>query len=898
MTSDLHAAGPPTTDRPTLRSTLRRVRPTDRSSGIRRAGTVLASGLAAGALLLTSLTAAAPANAAGETWSVGEPVASDTFARTVATGFGSADLGGDYSSAVTTGMAVANGGSITFTTPGTARQALLAGVQIADVQATATITVPTLPTAGSGVYFGLQARSDGKRYYQSTLRVTPTGSVYLGTARIDGSTTNQTKLSKEALVASGLQPGQSLQMDLRTRSSTTVTVASRAWVVGAAKPSWQRIATDASAERLQSGGIGVWGYLSSAAAPLGLGISALSAAPVTSSSANPEPEPTTPVPAPTEPTDPVETPVPEPTTPATPTTPTTPATPTTPTGPDTQVPSSGRGSAAVGTTSYAIPRGALYVTAGNGTGGSGSLASPYTSLTHAVAKAPSGSTLVLRAGTYRESVVLASSKQLTVQSYPKEAVWLDGSDRVTGWNKSSTGWAVTGWNTGFDTSPTFTKGASDGSAEAIKFINPDYPLAAYPDQVWIDGVAQRQVASERAVTAGSFFVDRGGKRLILGTDPAGKTVTASKLQTALAVKSVGSVVRGLGVRNYGNSVYQMGAITAQNDAITFENLVVQDNATIGMYAWGTGVTFANITATGNGMMGGGANSADKFTLKNSVISGNNVQNFNRMPVSGGFKITRSRTVAFTDNDFQKNTTVGLWLDESVYNGKVSGNRSIGNGATGIILEISDTFSVTNNVIASNGRYGLWIGNTGNVQVWNNTITGNSMAALQLTQDKRRQTNVNSAGHDRRQPLPDMTVPWIIKNVTVSNNVISGAGGGCLVCVEDQSKEFTAEQMKLTLNGNVYQRASANAPSLAVRWGQGAATAKSFATVAAFTKATGQERRSVLVEGTAVTTAGYQLTPAALVQSALVVVAVPSSIAGLLGLPAGIAPARAGSLLSP
>lgn len=819
----------------------------------------------------------------------------------MASGFGTAELGGAYTSPVTTGLAVASGGRISFATPGTARQAVLSGVQIADVQATATITVPTLPTAGSGLYFGLQTRSDGKRYYQSTLRVTPTGSVYLGTARVDGSTADQTRLSKEALIASDLQPGQSLQMDLRTRSSGSVTIASRAWVVGGAKPSWQRIATDASAQRLQSGGIGVWGYLSSTAAPQGLGISALSAAPVTSTTSNPEPEPTTPVPTPTEPTDPVETPAPEPTTPAeptTPTTPTTPTAPTTPTGPDAQVPSAGRGSAAVGSASYAIPTKALYVSAGTGNGGSGTLASPYTSLAHAIDKAPSGSTLVLRAGTYRESVVVASSKKLTIQSYPKEAVWLDGSSTVTGWKKGSVGWAVSGWNTGFDTSPTFTKGASDGSAEAIKFINPDYPLAAYPDQVWIDGVAQRQVASERAVTAGSFFVDRSGKRLVLGTDPSGRTVTASTLQTALAVKSVGSVVRGIGVRNYGNSVYQMGAITAQNDAITFENLVVQDNATIGLYAWGTGVTFANITATGNGMMGGGANAADKFTLKNSVVSGNNVQNFNRMPVSGGFKITRSRTVAFTNNDFQRNTTVGLWLDESVYNGTVTGNRSIANGASGIILEISDTFTVTNNVIASNGRYGLWIGNTGNVQVWNNTITGNSMAALQLTQDKRRQTNVNSAGHDRRQSLPDLTVPWIIKNVTVSNNVISGAGGGCLVCVEDQSKEFTAEQMKLTLNGNVYQRASTSSPSLAVRWGQGAGTAKSFATVAAFTKATGQERRSVLVDGTAVTTTGYQLTPAALAQSALVVVVLPTSVAALLGRPAGLAPARAGSLLSP
>lgn len=884
LTSDLHAAGLPTSSRPTNRPTNHDPadRPTTAArSALRRIANITAVGIAAGTLLLTSIVAAAPATAATDDWTPGAPIVADTFQRGVATGLGAAELGGAYS-ATTKGFAVTPGSaSIAFDKAGTARQSVLAGIKAPDVEATTTIIVPSLPTGGNGVSFGLQVRSNGSSYYQGNLRIAPNGSAYLGITRVDGAPDKQTRLANESLALSGLQAGAVLHLDVRAYGAASAHIATRAWLDGGTPPDWQRVADDASAQRVTTGGIGIWSYLSSGtSAPLALQLASLGAVPLTAGSS--APDPTTPtVPAPTTPTDPAV-----------------PAVPAPGTGTDAPVSTAGRGSAPVGSTSYPIPAGAKYVTAGNGTSGSGSLASPYTSLAHAVATAPSGSTLVLRAGTYHESVNVPGVKKVTIQAYPKEAVWLDGSSPVAGWKKSSVGWAVSGWTTNFSSGPTFTKDAPDNAAEATKFVDPAYPMAAHPEQVWIDGIAQKEVAAEKNVTAGTFYVDDAGKRLVLGTDPAGKAVRSSTLQTALAVKSIGSVVRGIGVRNYGNSVYQMGAITAQNDGITFENLVVQNNATIGMYVWGTGVTFANITSTGNGMQGGGANAAYGFTLKNSVFSGNNVERFKRMPASGGFKISRSRDVNFSNNDFQNNTTVGLWLDESVYNAKVVGNRSTGNGATGIILEISDTISVANNIIAGNGRYGLWIGDTGNVQVWNNTITGNTMAALQLTQDTRRQTNLKQAGHDKKRPLPDMTVPWILKNVTVSNNVISGGGGGCLVCVEDQSKEFTAEQMKLTLNGNLYQRASTSSPSLTVRWGQGAAAAKSFKTLADFTKATGQDKRSKLIDGTAVTTGTYLLTPAALTQSAAISVPVPAAVAALFGQQAGVAPVRTGSVLTP
>ena len=50
-----------------------------------------------------------------------------------------------------------------------------------------------------------------------------------------------------------------------------------------------------------------------------------------------------------------------------------------------------------------------------GTGGSGSAAAPYGSAQTAIDKAPSGSTIVLRGGTYRESIFVPKGKQLTIR---------------------------------------------------------------------------------------------------------------------------------------------------------------------------------------------------------------------------------------------------------------------------------------------------------------------------------------------------------------------------------------------------------------------------------------------------------------------------------------------------
>jgi hypothetical protein len=75
-------------------------------------------------------------------------------------------------------------------------------------------------------------------------------------------------------------------------------------------------------------------------------------------------------------------------------------------------------------------------------------------------------------------------------------------------------------------------------------IDPAYPYAGFPDQVFINSDPLKQVGSKAAVTSGTFYVDYTNSILYVGTDPSGKTVEASTQFKALQFEngSQGSIV--------------------------------------------------------------------------------------------------------------------------------------------------------------------------------------------------------------------------------------------------------------------------------------------------------------------------------------------------------------------
>lgn len=541
------------------------------------------------------------------------------------------------------------------------------------------------------------------------------------------------------------------------------------------------------------------------------------------------------------------------------------------------------GAAEPGATAYAVPSGAIVVSPTGSDSAAGTAAAPVRTLGRAVAIAAAGKTIVLRAGTYNESVVV--DKRLTIQAWPNEAVWLDGSIPVTSWTASSGRWS-TSWTIEFDSSATYDRGSTDTS-----WIDPAYPMAAHPEQVWINGVAQRQVGSLSQVNSGAFYHDTAGNKLWLGTDPTGKEVRVSNRSRALMVRAANTVLRGFGVRRYAPSVPDMGSITIEQAGVTVEHLVVTDAATTGLHvgAGRTGntsnVVIRNVSIARSGMLGFNASYSDKLTLQGVISEGNNTERFRTAPVSGGAKIGRSRTVTVRDSHFKANRGPGLWLDESVYDMIVVNNEMRDNTKHGVSLEISSKAVFANNVVTNNHSTGLKVNNTSDVKLWNNTFIGNDRSVW-LVQDSRLPTSASSVGRDPRRPFPDPTMTWLLGPVTMANNVLSyQRSGDCMLCVEDTSStRRSAEQMGIDPNGNVYNRANTSSPATVVLWARAGTSPYAYATLNSFKNATGREAAGYLVDGPAAI--DVNSVPTGSMPTSSTALPLPSDVAALVSQPAG------------
>ena len=833
---------------------------------------------------------AAPASGAA----AGDLIA-DSFGRSVTSGWGSAETGGSYTYTERTAFSVANGrGSIKLPSAGQSRQADLA-VSSADQVSAASIGVAALPTAGNGTYVALLARSGGGRAYRALVTIKPGGTATLAVTRIDGSAGALTAIGSAVTLPGKVTANSLLRLELTTTGSADVAITARAWPAGTTPPAAQITQTDRSAGRITTKGtFAIWAYSSSSSGPSTVLVDDLSVRPP--AAATPTTTPTTPTTTRTTPTTPTTTG----TTPATaPTTRTTTPIPTTTSPapappPDAVVqpdPASSGGAPLLGSRSYTAPAGALFVSPSGSDSAAGTVAAPYRTITKAISAATAGRTIVVRAGIYHESLTITTP--VTIQPYNNEIVWLDGSSPVTGWVADGNAWRVDNWTAEFDSSPTYTRGAADNTAAFWGFVNPAYPMAAHPDQVWIAGQAQAQVGSRAELAPGRFYVDDAANRLYIGSDPTGRQVRASDLSTAIKLRAAGSVLQGFGVSRFAPSVPDMGTVTVERPSSRIENMAFLDNATTGLSVLATDVTVANVTTARNGLLGMHANYADRITVTNLSALSNNLERFNTSPVSGGLKITRTRGIAITGGQFRDNIGPGIWLDESTYGATISNNKMIRNSSHGISVELSASATLVNNLLQDNGGFGMKINDTSSVRIWNNTLTNNNRP-INIVQDDRRASNQSTPGHDPRQPFPDSTMTWINGPVEVRNNVIAGTTGNCLLCVEDYSKQLSAEQMKVTALGNVYQRSSTSTPTWVVVWSAGAGNPRVFTTVAAFRTGTGQEAQSLSLDGTAATNPNGSPTTAVTGQFAAIAQPLPTELATSL-LPAGTR--RLGSTLT-
>lgn len=428
------------------------------------------------------------------------------------------------------------------------------------------------------------------------------------------------------------------------------------------------------------------------------------------------------------------------------------------------------GSLPVGSATYGVPDSGqvLFVSPSGSDSAAGTLAAPKQTLAGALSavNASFGAAfIVMRAGTYHESLTV--SKAVTIQAYPSEAVWLDGSSAYSSWTGSGP-WTAP---LGVDWAPVSTTG---------------YPLTTYaqgnlPEQVWIDDVAQLQVADGATPAAGQFSVNRTAHTVTIGTDPSGKQVRVAELNTALTV-SAQVKLYGFGIRRYSPLVQEglsgLVYFGGTSQGSTVENMVFQDCYAVGLVS-ARALTVRDITVQDCGGAGMQVTTASGFSMERFVIRRCNRNLWKAQPITAGIKVTRTEGILLKDglvSDIPD--AMGVWFDVSVTKSIVA-NVAV-DGTTvmsapvmqlGLHSELSDGGLYSDgqhtswyvNCRVTNTKHGIKFLDAGHTTVANCKVDSYSSVGIYLQQDERRNSGTSN--------LDPNVVPWVGRGTGLLNNDI-------------------------------------------------------------------------------------------------------------------------------
>jgi hypothetical protein len=199
--------------------------------------------IAAGVTAAAAVVILGPPASAATTWNQTQNV-SDTFARTLSSGWGTATQGGAWSTTTSSLFAVASHmGRINAPAPGATLVQKLVSVHAADELARVTFLLPTLPGSTSGEYVTLRTRvqADGSALLAQA-RILNTGVMTVSLQQLNGPAT--TALVTGAATPYKVVAGQKINLDLQTTGAAPSTsVTARAYPATATPPAWQATAT-------------------------------------------------------------------------------------------------------------------------------------------------------------------------------------------------------------------------------------------------------------------------------------------------------------------------------------------------------------------------------------------------------------------------------------------------------------------------------------------------------------------------------------------------------------------------------------------------------------------------------------------------------------------------------
>ncbi|HEY1741431.1 MAG TPA: PKD domain-containing protein, partial [Acidimicrobiia bacterium] len=195
-------------------------------------------------------------------------LASDTFTRTVPSGWGSADTGGAYSAATgasSGSTSVGSGvGTINLTASPSGRGYYLPSVSVLDSDSVVDVGTSVAPAGGTWGQVGYitARRISANTEYRARLRFVPGGGVKLSFVKTVGNTTEVSVGNEVNVPGLSYVAGQMYTVRFDVSGTNPTTLQAKAWVAGTTEPStWTLTATDSEPTLQVAGNPGLRTYL-------------------------------------------------------------------------------------------------------------------------------------------------------------------------------------------------------------------------------------------------------------------------------------------------------------------------------------------------------------------------------------------------------------------------------------------------------------------------------------------------------------------------------------------------------------------------------------------------------------------------------------------------------------
>ncbi|HEX8297690.1 MAG TPA: right-handed parallel beta-helix repeat-containing protein [Rubricoccaceae bacterium] len=403
----------------------------------------------------------------------------------------------------------------------------------------------------------------------------------------------------------------------------------------------------------------------------------------------------------------------------------------------------------------------------------GSAERPWRTLSRAAGRLLPGDAVVIRAGTYRETLAprvggSGADARVTFAAYPGEAVVISGADRAdSGWTLAPLSNGRRGWRRAW------------GGEDVRPYAEGDWHFRR--PLVVARGHVLRPVRTLDDLTPGTFTVegpDDAPTALVARFDGDAAPSAAGPLEVAVRTYGIrpegadpyaacGSTETpgwfrfvGLTVRHTTNRA-QWGAVCAGSRGSLVEEVAAEWTSGAGVDASGQRHVFQRVRADHNGQIGWVGGCTDCL-IEDSQAVGNNWKGHDPFWEAGGGKWHATRGTTIRRHYAAGNVGPGIWLDGDNADNTIEGCRVEGNTMAGIMLELNTTRTLVQHNLVSGTRRLAWTGTgilsqaaSGNVYAFN-TVVGSEGTGLWLRLDP-----------DRRAPDGGNVVAnnWIVGNAT-------------------------------------------------------------------------------------------------------------------------------------